>query len=430
VPLHVVRNSGGLDLVTALRISGTALNADDGWKLQFYNDTATQEQGSLIVQYKTVGSWKTSLTSTNNVTFDTAGTERMRIDSSGNVGIGTSSPAGTLQLKDTNAKLQLTNDDNTGIAEVAFRTTTGSNKGFVQYNFSDNNMSFRTNSNEAMRIDSSGNLLVGKTSTSSNTVGTGVFPSGLATFCRDGAEVVYVNRKTSDGELIRLAKNGTTVGSIGVTAGGVDTYIGKGTTGLRFYDGSNTDGGTGIIVPWNTSTNAARDAQMNLGSSSERYRNLYLSGGVYLGGTGSANKLDDYEEGTWTPTFKQTVTNPTVTYSNTSGFYTKIGRMVHASCRIQTSTVSGGSGNLLLDGLPFAASNASGTKDMFTVSLGVVFNFSSGNAPSTGFISPSESRIKLFKADSAEARDSVYTAVTSVGASNGLIMNVVYMTDS
>jgi hypothetical protein len=365
VPLHVVRNSGGLDLVTALRISGTALNADDGWKLQFYNDTATQEQGSLIVQYKTVGSWKTSLTSTNNVTFDTAGTERMRIDSSGNVGIGTSSPAGTLQLKDTNAKLQLTNDDNTGIAEVAFRTTTGSNKGFVQYNFSDNNMSFRTNSNEAMRIDSSGNLLVGKTSTSSNTVGTGVFPSGLATFCRDGAEVVYVNRKTSDGELIRLAKNGTTVGSIGVTAGGVDTYIGKGTTGLRFYDGSNTDGGTGIIVPWNTSTNAARDAQMNLGSSSERYRNLYLSGGVYLGGTGSSNKLDDYEEGTWTPVFTGWSTTGT---TSVDGSYTKIGNTVIVTGRFRSATgsIASTKGTSTITGLPFSISGFTA----FSVSVG------------------------------------------------------------
>jgi hypothetical protein len=33
------------------------------------------------------------------------------------------------------------------------------------------------------------------------------------------------------------------------------------------------------------------------------FKDLYLSGGVYLGGTGAANLLDDYEEGTWTPAF-------------------------------------------------------------------------------------------------------------------------------
>ena len=41
---------------------------------------------------------------------------------------------------------------------------------------------------------------------------------------------------------------------------------------------------------------------MDIGSSSKRFKDLYLSGGAYLGGTGAANKLDDYEEGTWTPT--------------------------------------------------------------------------------------------------------------------------------
>ena len=46
------------------------------------------------------------------------------------------------------------------------------------------------------------------------------------------------------------------------------------------------------------------------------------TGGVYLGGTGAANHLDDYEEGTWTPT-------PNVgTFSSTSCSYTKVGRLV------------------------------------------------------------------------------------------------------
>ena len=39
---------------------------------------------------------------------------------------------------------------------------------------------------------------------------------------------------------------------------------------------------------------------IDLGNGNNRFKDAYLSGGVYLGGTGSANKLDDYEEGTWT----------------------------------------------------------------------------------------------------------------------------------
>jgi hypothetical protein len=39
------------------------------------------------------------------------------------------------------------------------------------------------------------------------------------------------------------------------------------------------------------------------GGVASRFKDLYLSGGVYLGGTGGENLLDDYEEGTWTPIF-------------------------------------------------------------------------------------------------------------------------------
>ena len=51
---------------------------------------------------------------------------------------------------------------------------------------------------------------------------------------------------------------------------------------------------------------------------------------MYLGGTGSANKLDDYEEGTWTPTVNNAIaygfTIGTPTGAN--GYYTKVGRLV------------------------------------------------------------------------------------------------------
>jgi hypothetical protein len=277
-----------------------------------------------------------------------------------------------------------------------------------------------------MRIDSSGNLLVGKTSTSSNTVGTGVFPSGLATFCRDGAEVVYVNRKTSDGELIRLAKNGTTVGSIGVTAGGVDTYIGKGTTGLRFYDGSNTDGGTGIIVPWNTSTNAARDAQMNLGSSSERYRNLYLSGGVYLGGTGSANKLDDYEEGTHQVTMTGS-TSGTATLNSSLDTITfrKIGSVVHVQGRIRVSSVNGASGRVKIS-LPFSA--VSTTDDGTALLTAVVYGgnkIDNGEGTIIWEIFESQNVANLYYSDGSSVADVSFTThvngSTVVGISGSYI---------
>jgi len=162
---------------------------------------------------------------------------------------------------------------------------------------------------------------------------------------RDGGAPLELNRKTSDGDIVNIRKDGNVVGSIGTLYG--DIYVGTGDVGLKFTDSSD------VIVPLNTSTLAERDASVSLGQSGTRFKDLYLSDGIYLGGTGSANKLDDYEEGTFTPSIVNGwgILNPT--YSTNSGFYTKVGNIVHIAFRI---TLSGGSTNangLRLNGLPF-----------------------------------------------------------------------------
>jgi hypothetical protein len=96
------------------------------------------------------------------------------------------------------------------------------------------------------------------------------------------------------------------------------------------------------------------DNAVDLGNGSHRFKDLYLSGGVYLGGTGAANKLDDYEEGTWTPTLTGSSGAPSsVTYSIRDAVYTKVGRLVQVSCRVVTTSYSGGSGEWTISGLPF-----------------------------------------------------------------------------
>ena len=69
-----------------------------------------------------------------------------------------------------------------------------------------------------------------------------------------------------------------------------------------------------------------------------------------------ANTLDDYEEGTWTPTIIGTTTAGTASYSQNAARYTKIGRMVFIETYISWSGGTG-SGNLRLAGLPFTAAN-------------------------------------------------------------------------
>jgi len=199
----------------------------------------------------------------------------------------------------------------------------------------------------AITIDSSENVLVGTTDAApgvGNTNTGGAFGSnGYGVFSRTGSAAqatAYFNKNTNDGTIIDLRKDGTTVGSIFSHSSG-NMGIGTGDTGVLFAATSET------LQPWNTSTNAVRDAAIDLGVNGGRFKDLYLSGGAYLGGTAAANKLDDYEEGTWTPSgYSGWATNPT----SVSATYTKIGRFVMLNVAI-----TGGSFNnqCYLTGVPF-----------------------------------------------------------------------------
>ena len=87
---------------------------------------------------------------------------------------------------------------------------------------------------------------------------------------------------------------------------------------------------------------------------------LTLSGGVYLGGTGSANKLDDYEEGTWTPEISFNGGQTGITYAAQFGLYTKIGNFVIAWFTCKLSNKGSSTGAVRIEGEPFAPSGASG----------------------------------------------------------------------
>ena len=100
-------------------------------------------------------------------------------------------------------------------------------------------------------------------------------------------------------------------------------------------------------------------AKMVWSSSAESLTlpDLKVSGGVYLGGTGAANKLDDYETGTWTPVVEGTTVTGTGTYVGRNAGYTKIGNLVHVWLYIN-QTGHSGSGNMVITGLPFTTSSS------------------------------------------------------------------------
>ena len=82
------------------------------------------------------------------------------------------------------------------------------------------------------------------------------------------------------------------------------------------------------------------------------------TGGIQFNGdTAAANALDDYEEGTWTPSLVF-LTSGSVTLTDVNGYYTKIGRQVFVHCIIRVSTLSSPTGDAVIEGLPFAANSA------------------------------------------------------------------------
>jgi hypothetical protein len=130
------------------------------------------------------------------------------------------------------------------------------------------------------------------------------------------------------------------------------------------------------------------DSTSDLGSTSKRFQDLYLSGGVYLGGVGSSNKLDDYEEGTWTPTAFFGSSNSGTTYNAiTAGQYVKVGSVVQITGRLMLSGKGSSSGFYSIEGLPFAISQSGGLHITFmrnsTSSLYQKFVFLTGDPSST-----------------------------------------------
>lgn len=165
----------------------------------------------------------------------------------------------------------------------------------------------------------------------------GVIQAPQDSFTVSGSNLIFDSALTSSDSIDFVVALGDVLGVQGVTDGAVSTN--------KIANGAVTDA--------KIDTMAASKLTGALPAS-------VTSSGVYLGGTGSANLLDDYEEGIWTPIFSDgTGSDKYSGYTVQSGYYRKVGSLCMCGFDILGATVTSTSGSYLtISGLPFSANPA------------------------------------------------------------------------
>ena len=248
--------------------------------------------------------------SDNSMQFDTAGAERMRIDSSGNLAIGNTSAAAKLDIRQDSGSAIRCEDGsgayfvvkqgglvgigtpspdapltvhNSSDPEIRFgysstqdhKIAWDSSKVFIHADPENANGSsaigFTVDGSEKARIDSSGLFLVGKTSGDFGTQGSNLVGGGH--FVKDGNTALYLNRLSSDGSILALYKDSSLKGSISSYSSGLD--IAGSSYGVRFAGST--------IFPV-TSAGSVSNGAVDLGYSSGRFKDLFLSGVANVAG--------------------------------------------------------------------------------------------------------------------------------------------------
>jgi len=130
--------------------------------------------------------------------------DALLISNGGNVGLGTTNPGGNLTVTDAST---YTLDVKANGGAGALLTTLGGSA----------SLALGTNNTERMRIDSNGDVVVGKTTTATNTSGIVLGSGGLLTATRGNSYALLVNRENDDGTIVDIRQDDNSEGSISVS---------------------------------------------------------------------------------------------------------------------------------------------------------------------------------------------------------------------
>jgi len=288
----------------------------------------------------------------DQLAISTGGNGRLFVNAAGNVGIGTNSPSRTL---DVLGGFNTARIKRAGVAnDVNLELVSGAGTNYKFTATDTGNLVIFKNSTERVRLDPSGRLLIGSSSSPSG----GDAVAENATFIVSGR----VGSATDSGR-INLQRGSSATGSqqIGV---------------ISFTDSSNNayarleataDGVTGTgdypgRLVFSTTADAAATPTERMRITRDGYVRLSSnSGGIQFNGdTAAANALDDYEEGTFTPTLLSDGGVSITLDVTAEGYYRKIGSIVHMWGTIKTTT-NLNSANYYQLGTAFTSTLASAT---------------------------------------------------------------------
>lgn len=243
---------------------------------------------------------------------DNADATCITISSAEKVGINNASPSELLSMIGTGGTAKIRFDGDSSNQQNNFIGITGYDDLVIASDESNSGtastMQFRVDASEKMRIAHTGEIQIG-----------GTTDAGFLDF--DGTSLqLNTQRNPNTGAFVNTSKAHAGVTLSSASANGH----------VKFYASS-----------------------ANNTTASERAR-VTANGLTFNGDTAAANALDDYEEGTWTPTITGHGGGSTQTYSHQAGLYRKVGNLVYATCRVTLSSKGNMSGNyVLLQGWPF-----------------------------------------------------------------------------